>query len=69
MALWDPPSSSLSAIYLVVVAIPWTFVLSWITDGLGIDSYGFNIAFLGMGVVVNTLLLFGLGRLVQHRTG
>ena len=69
VALWDPASDSLSAIYLVVVAIPWTFVLSWITDGSGIDSYWFNMAFLSTGVLVNALLLVGLGRLLQRRKG
>lgn len=69
VALWDPAGDSLSAIYLVVVAMPWTFALSWIMDGLGIDSYWFNMAFLGAGILVNALLLYGLGRLLRHRKG
>lgn len=69
LALWDPHGDSLSAIYLVVVAIPWTFVLSWIMDGLGMDSYWFNMVFLGAGALVNALLLYGLGRFLQRRKG
>lgn len=66
MALWDPAGDSLSAIYLVLVAIPWTFVLTWITDGLGLDSYGFNMGFLAAGILVNVFLLYRLGRLIQR---
>lgn len=69
LALWDPSRDSLSAIYLVAVAIPWTFVVSWIIDLSGMDSYWFNMVFLGAGVLVNALLLYGLGRLVQRRKG
>lgn len=67
VALWDPGSDSLSAIYLVLVAIPWTFVLGWITDALKLDSYWFNMGFLAAGILVNAFLLFGLGRLIQRR--
>lgn len=69
VALWDPAGDSLSAIYLVVVAIPWTFVLNWIMDGLSIDSYWFNMVFLGAGILINAFLLFRLGRLMQRRKG
>jgi hypothetical protein len=69
LALWDPAGDSLSAIYLVLVAIPWTFVLSWIVDGLGLDSYWFNMVFLGSGILFNAYLLFRLGRFLQHPKG
>jgi hypothetical protein len=66
VALWDPAGDSLSAIYLVLVAVPWTFVLGWITDSLELDSYWFNMSFLATGILVNVFLLFGLGRLIQR---
>jgi hypothetical protein len=67
VALWDPASDPLAAIYLVLVAVPWTLVLSWIMDDLRVDSHWFNMVFLSAGILINALLLFGLGRFLQRR--
>ena len=66
VALWNPSGDSLSALYLVLVAIPWTFVLGWITDALELDSYWFNMSFLASGILVNAFLLYSLGRLIKR---
>ena len=65
-ALWDPAGDSLSAIYLVLIAVPWTWVLGWLTDGLELDSYRFNMGFLAAGILVNAYLLYRLGRRIQR---
>jgi len=40
---------SLAGIFVVLVAMPWTILLSWIIDNLGMDSIVFNTAFSALG--------------------
>ena len=49
---------SLAGIFAVIVAMPWSIVLSWVVDTFSIDSLGFNTVFLMCGTVLNALILF-----------
>ena len=49
---------SLAAIFAVIVAMPWTIVLTKVVDTFSIDSEWFNTVFLMCGTVLNALFLF-----------
>lgn len=51
---------SLAGIYVVLVAMPWTILLSWFTDSLGVDSITFNTVFLAVGCTLNAIILYSL---------
>ena len=65
LAAWTLPliakkGESLTGIYLVPFAFPWSMVLSWIMDQTGIDSMLFNMVFLLIGLLLNTVILYYL---------
>lgn len=57
MAMQD---DSMAGIFVVMVAMPWTILLTWFTDTLGIDSIAFNTAFLAVGCILNAVILYTL---------
>jgi hypothetical protein len=67
----DPSDDPLSAVFLAIAAVPWTFVLSALFDRVGELPAWFNLVFLGAGILVNAgfLYAFGLGlrRLLGRR--
>lgn len=52
------PGESLAGIYVVPLAVPWSYLLGWIMDRTGIDSMVFNSAFLLLGILINTAFLY-----------
>jgi len=52
------PEDSLSAIFLVLFAQPWTMLLTTITDYLQMDSFALNMAVLLAGVLVNSWIIY-----------
>ena len=52
------PEDSLSAIFLVLFAQPWTMLLTIITDRLQVDSFALNMAVLLAGVLVNSWIIY-----------
>ena len=52
------PGESLAGIFLVPLALPWSLTLSWIIQRTGIDSTLFNMVFLLVGILVNTIILY-----------
>lgn len=51
---------SLAGIFVALVAMPWTILLSWLTDTLGINSIIFNTVFLAVGCTLNAIILYSL---------
>jgi len=51
---------SLAGIYVVIVVMPWTLLLTWISDISGIDSITFNTVFLAVGCILNAIILYSL---------
>jgi hypothetical protein len=60
----DPSDDPLAAVFLIIAAFPWTWLLS---DRLGERPFWFNLVFLSAGVVVNAVFLFRLGNLSRRR--
>ena len=52
------PEDSLSAIFLVLFAQPWTMLLTTITDYLQVDSFALNMVVLLAGVLVNSWIIY-----------
>ncbi len=52
------PGQSLAGVYVVMLAFPWSTVLLWLVDGLGIDSVVFSSLFLLLGLFVNGAILY-----------
>lgn len=44
---------SLAGIFVVLVALPWTFFLTWIIDTFSIDSFIFNTVFSALACIIN----------------
>ena len=49
---------SLAGIFLVLLALPWTLALGWLTERWRIDSLSFNYVFLLIGIFVNSIFLY-----------
>jgi len=50
----------MSGIFLILVTLPWSFILTWIQDSLHLSSMGFNGLFLVTGGLLNSFILFKL---------
>jgi len=62
----DPSDDPLAAVFLIIAAFPWTWLLSWLSDRLGELPFWFNLGFLCTGVTANASLLFWLGTLSRR---
>ena len=60
LMLMAKQDESLAGIYVVIVAMPWTILLAWISDTLGIDSIIFNTVFLALGCILNAMIIYSL---------
>lgn len=60
VAVTTAQETPLAAIFLVLAALPWGFVLTRIVDATGIQSLIFNYAFMAAGIAVNAALLYGV---------
>jgi hypothetical protein len=66
VAIIDPSDDPLSAIFLVVAAMPWTLALSWLVERVGELPVWLNLTLLSIGVLVNAAVFYGLASLL-HR--
>jgi len=58
MPLIAKPEESMSAIFLVLFAQPWTMLLTIITDRLQVDSFALNMAVLLAGILLNGWIIY-----------
>lgn len=64
MAMQD---ESLAGIFVALVAMPWTILLTWLVDNLGIDSIVFNTIFLALCCMLNAFIIyFTVSFLARH---
>jgi len=49
---------SLAGIFVALVAMPWTILLTWLVDSLGIDSIVFNTIFLALCCMLNAFIIY-----------
>ena len=61
------PDESLSGIFVVLVAMPWTMLLTWLTDTLGIDSIVFNTLFLALSCILNAVIIYTMVSFIARR--
>ena len=61
------PGESLSAIFLVLFAQPWTMLLTTITDRLQVDSFALNMVVLLAGVLLNGWIIYRVISWLSHR--
>ncbi len=50
--------TAMSGIFLVLLTLPWSFLLTWVQDLLPVDGLIFNALFLVSGGLVNTAILY-----------
>jgi len=60
LALIFVSDDSLSGVFAALIIQPWATMLVVITDKLAIDSFGFNIAFMVGGALLNYWIIFWL---------
>ena len=65
----DPSDDPLSAIYLVIAAMPWTVVLDAVTDRIGELPNWANLTLLSLGVLFNAAIIYAVGRLIGDFLG
>lgn len=51
-------TESLSGIFVVLVAMPWTILFSFLIDSIGIDSIVLNTILMALGVAINALIIY-----------
>ena len=59
---------SLAGIFVVLVAMPWTILLSWIVDSLSIDSMVFNSVFSALGCMLNAWIIYSASSFLSKRS-
>ncbi|MFY9973002.1 MAG: hypothetical protein WAK53_02000 [Chromatiaceae bacterium] len=69
VAIIDPGDDPLSAVFLVIAAMPWTLPIGWLLDRLAEPPTWLSYALTLAGILANALLLYGLVRLTRHRLG
>jgi hypothetical protein len=62
----DPSDDPLSAVFLVIAAMPWTLALSWLAERVGELPVWLNLTLLSIGVLVNAAVFYGLSRLLRR---
>jgi hypothetical protein len=67
LTLWPPDDDPLPAVFLAILAAPWSFVLDWMVDSSDRNLRWVSALFLSLGILVNALALRGLGRFVHSR--
>jgi hypothetical protein len=61
------PEDSLAGIFVVLVAMPWTLLLSWVVDAFGIDSLAFNTIFSALSCLLNAGIIYAITTFVSAR--
>ena len=59
---------SLAGIFVVLVAMPWTILLSWVVDNLGIDSIVFNTVFSALACILNAWIIYSASSFLSKRS-
>ena len=49
---------SLAGIFVVLVAMPWTLLLTWVMDYFSQDSMVFNTVFAALGCMLNAWIIY-----------
>ena len=49
---------SLAGIFVVLVAMPWIILLSWVTDYFSLDSIVFNTVFSALACMLNAWIIY-----------
>jgi len=57
----------MAGIFVVLVAMPWTILLSWIIDSLGMDSTVFNTVFSVLGCMLNAWVIYSASSFLSKR--
>jgi len=52
--------TAMSGVFLVMVSMPWTLLLSWLSTLFTIDSMVFSALFLVAGGLVNSVILYAM---------
>ncbi len=60
--------TSMSGIFLVVVSIPWPWLLTQLQDILSLDSMLFNTLFLTAGGLLNTFIIYKFITFIINRS-
>ena len=60
-------TESLSGIFVVLVAMPWTILFTPIIDAMGLDSIALNTVFMALGVILNALLIYSFFSFVTRK--
>ena len=58
---------SLAGIFVVLVAMPWTMLLSWTMDNLGVDSIVFNTVFSALACMLNAWIIYAVFPFISRR--
>jgi len=58
---------SLAGIFVVLVATPWTVLLTWIIDTFSIDSMVFNTIFSALGSLLNAWIIYSVISFLSRR--
>ena len=61
------PGESLSGIFVILVAMPWSMLLTWFTDTLGIDSIVLNTVFLALCCILNAVIIHFMVSFIARR--
>ena len=58
---------SLAGIFVVLVAMPWTILLSWVIDTFSIDSITFNTVFSALACALNAWIIYSVISFLSRR--
>ena len=58
----------LGAIYLIVFALPWSMVVTFVLDRIGTNIVVLNYALMLAGIALNVLLVYMLGQWMHRRS-
>ncbi len=60
-------TTAMSGIFLILLSMPWSLLLTWFQDFLSIDSVIFKTFFLVSGGLLNSFILYKLLSLLMNR--
>lgn len=58
----------LGAIFLIVFALPWSMVVTFVLDWIGVNIVVLNYALMLAGIALNVVLIYMLGRWKYRRS-
>jgi len=60
-------TESLSGIFVVIVAMPWSVIFIQFMDTLAADSTALNIIYMAAAVLINVLIIYTLSSFVTRK--